>query len=110
MSRFHCSCGFAIDDADEFGDHIRLAFTRDDDIGTDGQVHADLAGGSRRSHGSPQHVCACGFPSDDTPEFDDHLLIMFVTPDGVDTDGKRHVPVDTSTPDRWYVRKPYGDA
>jgi transposase InsO family protein len=35
VSRYHCSCGFAIDDPDEFGDHYRLAFAPDDDIGTD---------------------------------------------------------------------------
>lgn len=109
MSRYHCSCQFAADDADEFGDHIRLAFARDDDIGADGQLHADLAGGNDRTPGSPQHACACSFASDDTLEFDDHLLIAFVTPDSVGADGKRHVPVDTSTPDHWYVRNPAGD-
>jgi hypothetical protein len=100
MSAFHCSCGFAIDDPDEYGDHFRLAFAVDDDIGTDGQVHADLVGGS-----VGRHECACGFTTAGTPEFDDHLLIMFVTPDGFGTDGQRHVPVDTSTPERWFVRK-----
>jgi hypothetical protein len=100
MSLFHCSCGFAVDDADEFGDHIRLVFARDDDIGADGQVHADLLGGSVGSH-----ECACGLTTTDTPEFDDHLLIMFVTPDGIGADGQRHVPVDTSTHERWFVRK-----
>jgi hypothetical protein len=100
MSVFHCSCGFAIDDPDEYGDHIRLAFARDNDIGTDGQVHTDMAGGS-----VGRHECACGFTIIDTPEFDDHLLIMFVTPDGFGADGQRHVPVDTSTPERWFVRK-----
>jgi hypothetical protein len=104
VSIFHCSCGFAIDDADEFGDHIRLAFARDDDIGADGQVHVDLAEGATK-----RHECACGFTTDDTPEFDDHLLIVFVTPDGIDTDDQRHVPVNTSTPDRWYVRKSADD-
>ena len=47
MSVFHCSCGFAIDDPDEYGDHIRLAFARDDDIGTDGQG----------PHGHGRRVC-----------------------------------------------------
>jgi hypothetical protein len=100
VSAFHCSCGFAIDDADEFGDHIRLVFARDDDIGTDGQVHADLAGGPANGH-----QCACGLTTTDLAEFDDHLLIVFVTLDGIGTDGERHVPVDTATPDRWHVRK-----
>jgi hypothetical protein len=104
MSLFHCSCGFAVDDADEFGDHIRLVFARDDDIGTDGQGHVDLLGGAVGCH-----ECACGLTTTDTPEFDDHLLIMFVTPDGIDIDGQRHVPVETSTPERWFVRKATDD-
>ena len=107
MSLFHCSCGFASDDADEFGDHTRLAFARDDDIGTDGQAHADLAG--NRAPGMPKHRCACGFQTGDTPEFDDHLLMAFIPPDNIGNDGDKHVPVDTSTPIRWYVRKTTSD-
>jgi hypothetical protein len=48
-------------------------------------------------------VCACGFATDDTPEFDDHLLIVFITPDSIGTDADKHVPLDPSTPDRWYI-------
>jgi hypothetical protein len=29
---------------------------------------------------------------------------MFITPEGIGADGQRHVPVDTSTPERWFVR------
>jgi hypothetical protein len=100
VSLFHCSCGFAIDAADEYGDHLEAAFTRLDDIGIDGRVHLELAGTESR-----RRMCACGFAADDILEFDDHLLMVFVTPDGIGTDGERHVPVNTSTPDRWYVRK-----
>jgi uncharacterized protein YndB with AHSA1/START domain len=110
VSRYHCSCGFAIDDPDEFGDHYRLAFTPEDDIGTDRRVHAELADGHARATGRypntvpvRRHVCACGFAADDTPELDDHLLIAFITPDGTGTDGGRHVPMEPSTPDRWYI-------
>jgi hypothetical protein len=99
MSRFHCSCGFAIDHADEFGDHMHQVFARDDDIGTDGHVHRELA-----DTGSTGHVCACGFVGE-RAEFDDHLFIVFIAPDGVGNDGERHVPVNLATPDRWYVRK-----
>jgi hypothetical protein len=98
MSRFHCSCGFAIDVAEEFGDHMHQAFARDDDIGTDGHAHHELAGVGRSGH-----VCACGFAADATTDFDDHLLIVFVTPDSIGADGGKHVPVDPSTPDRWFV-------
>ncbi len=102
MSRFHCSCGFAIDQAEEFGDHLHQAFARDDDLGTDGRIHLELA-----DTRSPDHACACGFATTDLTDFDDHLLIVFITLDGIGigTDGERHVPVDPSTPDRWYVRK-----
>ena len=104
MSVFHCECGFAIDDADEFGDHLRQAFARDDDIGTDGLVHRELAG-----TGQARHACACGFATASMAEFDDHLLIMFIPPDGVGSDGHRHIPIDPSTPDRWHVRRATSD-
>ncbi|SRR5712691_2170936 len=107
MSLLHCSCGFASDDADEFGDHTRLVFARDDDIGTDGQVHFDVADG--RTPGGPRHTCACGFQTDDTPELDDHLLMAFIAPDNIGSDGEKHVPTDTATPIRWYVRKAIDD-
>lgn len=104
MSRFHCSCGFAIDQAEEFGDHLRQAFARGDDIGTDGRVHAEL-GDARPG----TQVCACGFAAVDRAELDDHLLIVFITDDSIGTDGERHVPADPSTPDRWYVRRAIDD-
>ena len=103
MSALHCSCGFACDSPDEFGDHTRLVFARDDDIGTDGQAHAELAG--EHSPSLLRHSCACGFQTDDTPEFDDHLLIVFIPADSIGNDGERHVPVDTATPIRWHVRR-----
>jgi hypothetical protein len=110
VSRYHCSCGFAIDDPCEFGDHFRLAFEVSDDIGIDGCVHTELADDHVRAAGRypdtvplPRYACACGFAADDTAEFDDHLLIAFITPDGIGTDGGRHVPLDLSTPERWYI-------
>jgi hypothetical protein len=104
MSRFHCACGFAIDHAEELADHPHQAFARDDDIGTDGHVHRELA-----DAGQAQHLCACGFATSDATEFDDHFLIVFVTADSIGTDGARHVLEDPSTPDRWYVRRAIDD-
>lgn len=108
MSRYHCSCGFAIEDEDDFGDHLRMAFAPDDDIGTDGLMHVEMSDEFVRLTADvpvgcplPKHVCACGFATDDASDFDDHLLISFVTPDCVGVDGEEHVPVDPSTPDRW---------
>jgi hypothetical protein len=110
MSGFHCSCGFAVDDADEFGDHLRIVFAPDDDTGTDGQVHAEVTGGYARGTGRfpagsplPRHVCRCGFAADDTAEFDDHLLLVFVPPDGIATDGDRHVAVNPAIPHRLLI-------
>lgn len=100
MSAYHCSCGFAINEADEFGDHLREVFERDDDTGTDGLVHAEVTPEGQRL----PLVCACGFRSYGAPEFDDHLLIVRVPPDGIGNDGDKHVPVDPSTPNRWYIR------
>jgi hypothetical protein len=91
VSRFHCSCGFTIDDAEEFGDHLHQAFARDDDIGTDGRAQREHA-----EPGQAKYTCACGFTTDEMTEFADHLLIMFITPDGIGTDGDRHIPVDPS--------------
>ncbi len=104
MSRFHCAYGFAINQAEEFGDHMHHAFARDDDIGTDGHVHRELADSDQA-----QHVCACGFATSDTAEFDDHMLMVFITADGIGTDGERHVPADPSTPDLWWVRRAVDD-
>jgi len=99
MSSFHCSCGFAIDLAEEFGDHMHQVFARDDDIGTDGRAHRELADVDHNDH-----VCACGYVATDAGDLDDHLLIVFITSDGVGNDGQEHIPVDPATPDRWYVR------
>ncbi len=100
MSCFHCSCGFAIDPAEEFGDHMHQAFARDDDTGTDGQAHYE------RADTDPATLaCACGFAATGTADLDDHLLLMFITLDGIGTDGEKHIPADPSTPDRWHVRE-----
>jgi hypothetical protein len=34
---------------------------------------------------------------------------MFIALDGIGADGQRHVPVDTSTRERWFVRKATDD-
>jgi hypothetical protein len=107
VSLFHCSCGFAIDDPDELGDHFRQVFTPEDDAGTDGRVHAELADDSAQRAGLPTaaHMCSCGLATDDASEFDDHFLLAFVPPDHAGTDGRRHSVVDPATPDRWHVAR-----
>jgi hypothetical protein len=93
MSRFHCRCGFAIDDPEELADHLGWVFDRDDDIGTDGSPHAEV------THPGPSaHLSACGYATADATEFNDHLLFMAIPLDGVGIDGGRHVLVDLATP------------
>jgi hypothetical protein len=87
MSVFHCSCGFAIDNPDEFGDHLHQVFARDDNIGMDGHAHVEVSDGHAQ-----KHECTCGFAASGASELDDHLRIAFITLDGLGTDGKNHVP------------------
>jgi hypothetical protein len=104
VSRFHCACGFAIDHPEELADHLHQAFAPDDDIGTDGHTHYQLADAD-----PAKPRCACGFAANGIAELDDHLLIVFITPDSTGLDGKKHVPADPSTPDRWHVRRAIDD-
>jgi hypothetical protein len=101
MSQYHCSCGFANDDAAELGDHLLTVFTPEDDHGNDGREHAELVKtGETRLHWL---VCLCGFSADETEEFDDHMLLVFTTLDGIGNDGKRHVVIDPSSASDHYV-------
>jgi hypothetical protein len=100
MSAYHCSCGFAINDADEFGDHLREMFDLDEGKGTDGLVHDEIVTGPDRQR---LIVCACGFEAASPAEFDDHVLRVLLPPDGIGRDGQKHAPVDPSTPDRYYI-------
>jgi hypothetical protein len=104
MSRYHCSCGFAIDDPDALADHLGWVFDPDDDIGTDGHAHAEVA-----YAGLPAHLCACGHTTTDAAEFNDHLLLVVIPADGIGIDGNRHVLVDLATPRHWYVMRPADD-
>jgi hypothetical protein len=101
MSLYHCLCGAATDDPDEFGDHFRFAFACTSDTGNDGLVHAEIT-----SPGEARNVCSCGLATDDPRKLDDHLLIVFTTPDGVGADGLKHIPIDTAAPDRFQVTGP----
>lgn len=99
MSVYHCACGFAINDAAEFADHLLEVFDRV--TGTDGRPHAELITGDDRDS---RVVCACGFRADTGTELDDHLLLALIPPDAIGVDGQKHVPLDPSTPvGRWFV-------
>ena len=100
MSKFHCSCGFATDGAEFLADHLGWVFDPDDDIGNDGRPHAEVSHG-----GTSSHLCACGFSATDAVEFNDHLLIVVIPSDSIGIDGARHAPLETATPNRWYVER-----
>jgi hypothetical protein len=100
MSAYHCACGFAVNDADEFGDHLREVFDLTDTTGTDGLVHDEVMTSPDRQR---LIVCACGFETASIPEFDDHVLRVLLPPDGMGKDGQKHVLVDPSTPVRYFV-------
>jgi hypothetical protein len=100
MARPQCSCGYASANADEFADHLLEMFTPDDAIGADGRVHDEIAPDRVRVVGVflegecvPALACFCGFATDETSKFDDHVLAMFLTPDRVGVDGDKHMPV-----------------
>jgi len=101
VSRYHCSCGFAIDDPEALADHLGWVFDRDDDIGTDGSRHAEV------THARlPAHRCECGYTTSDTADFNDHLLLMVIPADGIGIDGDRHALVDLATPRQWFAMRP----
>ena len=90
MELRQCSCGYAGQDT-EFAEHLGEVFIPADDVGTDGQAHAEMAaGGHPGVPRVPGLTCLCGFFSEELAAFDDHLLAMFITPDHVGTDGVRH--------------------
>jgi hypothetical protein len=96
MELLQCSCGYA-DEEDGFGDHLGEAFIPTDDVGTDGQVHAEMPPDCVPATGAhldaprlPGFTCLCGFFTEESSDFDEHLLAVFITADRVGTDGTRH--------------------
>lgn len=107
-SAYHCSCGFAVNDPDLFGDHLREVFERPDESGIDGRVHdeLDLPADPERPLGV---ICSCGYVAADPAEFDDHALLMLLPPDAIGNDGDKHTLTDPSTPPPpWIVPEPPG--
>jgi len=96
MELLQCSCGFAGGE-DGFGDHLGEAFIPPDDVGTDGQIHAELHPDCIPAAGThpdvprlPGFTCLCGFSAEESSDFDEHLLAVFITSDRAGTDGTRH--------------------
>jgi hypothetical protein len=79
-----CLCGFAELADETMADHLAVAFTPDDCVGIDGQVHEEL----------PGCACACGFPGGSAGEIEGHLMAAFTPGDGIGLDGRRHGALD----------------
>jgi hypothetical protein len=99
MITAQCACGYASDEPGALVDHFEEVFTPTDDVGSDNRAHAQVAHDraidfARIPDGgrAPRLVCLCGFGTDEQAEFDDHLLSVFITPDRIGTDGKKHTP------------------
>ena len=99
MGLLQCSCGYAGDEAG-FADHLGGVFIPvHDDIGTDGQAHAELAVDRVRTAGGPRGTrrvlrlaCLCGFAAGDAADLDEHLLAVFIPADRIGTDDEKHEP------------------
>jgi hypothetical protein len=92
-----CVCGYGSGEPSGLTDHFEEVFTPADDVGSDGRTHDQVAHDrasefARVPDGgrAPRLVCLCGFGTDEQPEFDAHLLSMFITPDRVGPDGLKH--------------------
>ena len=85
-----CSCGFAELDDESVTDHLQAAFTPDDLVGNDGQVHEE----------SKTRTCFCGYAATTSDEFDAHILKVFTPADFIGRDGLRHeVSADPEAPE-----------
>ncbi len=81
---YQCECLFTTSEKVDLVDHLLEVFDPGlSDLGTDGQVHAELTGPAKR-------MCSCGFAAPNWPAMDAHLLAAFVTPSGVGADGGKH--------------------
>jgi hypothetical protein len=100
MTILQCACGYAPSDDEDLSDHLLEMFTPKNAIGADGRRHDEISPDIVRSVRAfpqgqrvPPLVCFCGFGTDETSEFDDHVLAMFLTPNRVGVDGGKHAPV-----------------
>ena len=92
MSERACRCGFVAESPSDLTDHLFEAFlpaddSATDDIGTDGQAHAE-----RFDPGADGSLweCLCGFTTIEMPAFDAHLLGVFTPANGIGRDGRPH--------------------
>lgn len=78
-----CACGFERLEDEEVIDHLLAVFESADSIGTDGQVHMEMA----------KLACSCGFQTTYGDDLDYHFLVVFTSSNQVGSDGLRHEPI-----------------
>ena len=92
MTQHHCTCGYQSESPEDLTVHFGEMFIPADDVGPDGQVHAEAA----RDKGTPVPAtltCRCGFTAS-TDTFDQHLTDVFTPADGIGLDGRKHAPAE----------------
>jgi hypothetical protein len=91
-ARTSCACGYQALTGKELTDHLAEMFTPGDDIGGDGQRHAEI---SRQGGDGTLWECLCGAAALSAEALDSHLLAAFTPPDGAGLDGQVHGPAPT---------------
>ena len=94
MTQHPCSCGYKADSPEDLTVHYGEMFIPADDVGPDGQVHAEAA----RDKGTPAPAtlaCRCGFTTS-IQSFDQHLIDVFTPTDRIGLDGERHAPAESA--------------
>jgi hypothetical protein len=78
-----CACGFKELADEQVIDHLFAAFEPADFVGTDGNIHEEMA----------VRVCSCGFSAISGAEMDAHFLAAFTPAGQVGRDGHTHEPL-----------------
>jgi hypothetical protein len=94
MTQHRCTCGYEAESPEDLTVHFGEMFTPADDVGPDGQVHAEAARDKRSTSGTQAPAtltCRCGLTTS-FDGFDQHLTDVFTPADRIGLDGKKHQP------------------
>ena len=93
MTQHQCTCGYEAEGLDDLTVHFGEMFIPADDVGLDGQVHAEAARDKTSTGPTPPATltCRCGVTTS-FESFDQLLTDVFTPADRVGLDGQRHAP------------------
>lgn len=94
MTQHRCTCGYEAENPEDLIVHFGEMFIPADDLGPDGQVHAEAA----RDKGSPAPAtltCRCGYTAS-IEGFDQHLIDVFTPASRVGLDDQRHASAESA--------------